>query len=117
MKQNDLHSRTKSYAIRIIRLYSALPKSTEAQVIGKQFLRSGTSIGAHYAEASRSRSDAEFVSKLQIGLQELQETKYWIELLFEAEIIAENRVEGLLQETNELIAIFVSIVKKVKSRN
>lgn len=112
----DLHIRTKTYALRIIRLYCSLPKSTEAQVIGKQFLRSGTSVGAHYAEASRSRSDAELISKLQVGLQELEETRYWIELLIEASIVKEERLSGLLEETNELTSIFVTIVKKVKAR-
>ena len=72
----DLRERTKAFALRIVRLYVALPKTTEAQVIGKQVLRSGTSIGAHYREASRARSDAEFVSKIGIALQELYETSY-----------------------------------------
>ena len=72
-EQVDLKARTKQFALRMIRLYSALPKTTEAQVIGKQVLRSGTSVGAHYREASRSRSTAEFVSKIEGGLQELEE--------------------------------------------
>ena len=72
-KPEDLRTRTKRFALRVIRLYSSLPKKTEAQVIGKQLLRSGTSVGAHYREAVRSRSDAEFISKLEGGLQELEE--------------------------------------------
>ena len=76
----DLKQRTKQFALRIIHLYSALPKSTPSQVIGKQLIRSGTSAGAHYREASRARSTAEFVSKIEGGLQELEETSYWIEL-------------------------------------
>ena len=110
----DLRERTKAFALRIVRLYVALPKTTEAQVIGKQVLRSGTSIGAHYREASRARSDAEFVSKIGIALQELYETSYWLELLVEAEIVPAGRLDALQQETEELIAIFVTIVKKVK---
>ncbi len=83
--RQDLKKRTKKFALRIIRLYSSLPKSTEAQVIGKQVLRSGTSVGAHYREACRSRSNAEFISKIEGGLQELEETIYWLELLIESD--------------------------------
>jgi len=75
-KAKDILERTKAFALRIIRLYTALPKSTEAQVIGKQVLRSGTSVGAHVREGKRSRSDAELVSKIEGGLQELEETVY-----------------------------------------
>src|SRR2546423_4056699 len=80
----DLRVRTKSFALRIIRLYAALPKTVEAQVIGKQLLRSGTSVGAHYREAQRAKSNADFISKIEGGLQELEETVYWLELLADA---------------------------------
>src|SRR6266853_1980746 len=83
----DLRSRTKKWALGVIRLYSSLPKTTEAQVLGKQALRSGTSVGAHYREAARARSSLEFVSKIECGLQELEETVYWVELLVEAGIL------------------------------
>ena len=115
-KKCDLGGRTKAFALRIIRLYCALPKKTEAQVLGKQVLRSGTSIGAHYREANRARSTAEFISKLQSGLQELDETIYWLELLVEADIISAKRLAPLLEEANELVAIFVSSVKTAKRR-
>ncbi len=114
--KSDLRERTKAFALRIIRLYGALPKTTEAQVIGKQLLRAGTSIGAHYREAQRVKSDADFISKIEGGLQELEETGYWLELLIEAEIVAEERLKPLRDETEELIAIFVTMVKKVKSK-
>ena len=81
----DLKIRTKEFSLRIIRMYAALPKSTVGQVIGKQILRSGTSVGAHYREASKARSTAEFVSKLGGAQQELEETAYWLELLTESE--------------------------------
>jgi four helix bundle protein len=84
MSQNsppDLRTRTKQFALRIIRLYGALPSGNVAQVLGKQLLRSGTSVGAHYREGCRARSTAEFVSKLEVGLQELDESAYWLELL------------------------------------
>ena len=72
--RQDLRKRTKEFALRIIKLYAALPKSTEAQVIGKQLLRSGTSVGAQYREACRAKSNADFISKIEGGLQELDET-------------------------------------------
>ncbi len=112
----DLKTRTRQFALRIIRLYTSLPKTTEAQVIGKQLLRSGTSVGAHYREARRGRSDAEFISKMETGLQELDETVYWMELLIESQIIPAKQLHSLQSEANELISIFVSIVKKVKQR-
>jgi len=104
----DLRKRTKAFALRIIRLYCSLPKTTQAQVIGRQVLKSGTSPGAHYREAYRSRSTAEFISKIEGGLQELDETAYWLELLVESRIVAANLLAPLLRETNELIAIFTS---------
>lgn len=112
----DLRSRTSDFALRIIRLYSSLPKSTEAQVLGKQVLRSGTSIGAHYREGHRAKSDADIVNKFQTALQELDETEYWLDLLVKAEIVPSAKVESLIKETNELIAIFTTIVTKIKKR-
>jgi four helix bundle protein len=101
-KSKDLQIRTKAFALRIIRLYSALPKTMEAQVLGRQLLRSGTSVGAHYREATRARSVAEFISKVEVGLQELEETTYWLELLIESGIVNEAKLAALLQEANEL---------------
>jgi four helix bundle protein len=112
----DLRDRTQRFALRIIRLYSALPKTTEAQVLGKQVLRSGTSVGAHYREATRARSNAEFISKLEVGLQELEETGYWIELLDDCEIVTKNRLADLSAEINELTAILVTCVKNAKAK-
>ncbi len=112
----NLKQRTKQFALRVIRLYSALPKSTESQVLGKQLLRSGTSVGAHYREAVRSRSDAEFISKIEGGLQELEETGYWIELLIESGILKETLLSDLLAEVNELTAILVTCAKNAKTR-
>ncbi len=112
----DLRERTKKFALRIIRMYASLPKQQVAQVLGKQVLRSGTSIGAHYRESSRARSDAEFLSKTRLALQELDETAYWLELLVEAEIVPATKLAGLQRETDELISIFVTIAKKVDQR-
>ena len=115
-KPEDLKTRTKAFALRIIKLYVALPKRTEAQVMGKQVLRSGTSVGAHYRESVRARSDAEVISKIEGGLQELEETQYWLELLAESGTVPEDRLSSLLQEADELTAILVTCVKKVKAR-
>ena len=112
--KEDLSARTKEFALRIVRLYGALPKTTEAQVLGKQVLRSGTSVGAHYREAVRARSAAEFVSKLEGGLQELEETGYWLELIADAGILPQSRLTELLKETQELIAILVASAKTAK---
>lgn len=95
-------------------MYSALPKSTEAQVLGKQVLRSGTSVGANYREAARGRSKAKFIAKMGDCLKELDETAYWFELLSESGIIAEENLAGLASEAKELTAIFVTIIKKAK---
>ena len=111
----NLSDRTKSFALRIIKLFSALPTTIEAQVIGKQFIRSGTSVGAHYREAVRARSKLEFVAKIDAGLQELEETIYWLELLMESEIISQIRLTDLFREANELMAILVTISKNTKS--
>lgn len=113
----NLKVRTKKFALRIIKLYTALPKTTEAQIIGKQVLRSGTSIGAHYAESQRGKSNADFINKLQTALQELEETNYWLEIIIEAGIFPEQRIKPLIGETNELIAIFTTIVIKVKNKD
>ena len=115
-RQKDLKVRTKELALQIIRLYSALPKTIEAQVLGGQLLKSGTSVGAHYHEAQRAKSNADFISKIEVALQELDETLYWIELLEDSGIVIE-KLEFIKKELNELIAIFVSIVKTVKSRS
>ncbi|MGH9945137.1 MAG: four helix bundle protein [Pyrinomonadaceae bacterium] len=114
--RQDLRQRTKSFALRSIKLYVALPKSPEAQVLGKQVLRSGISVGAHYHEACRSKSNADFISKVEGGLQELEETVYWLELIGEANIFNQERLNPLHHEAEELTAMFVSMVKTVKSR-
>lgn len=109
--ETDLKVRTKLFARRIIRLYAALPKETVALVIGKQVLRSGTSVGANYREANRGRSKAEFISKMGDCLKEADETMYWLELLAEEGIVQEQKLSPLLKEANELVAIFVTISK------
>jgi len=115
--RQDLRNRTKAFALRVIKLYTTLPKSPEAQVLGKQILRSGTSVGAHYHEACRAKSNADFVSKIEGGLQELEETVYWLELINEASIFPKERLQLLHQEAEELMAMFVTMVKNVKNKS
>jgi four helix bundle protein len=115
-RQQNLLERTKAFAVRVIRLYTALPKRAEAQVIGKQLLRSGTSVGAHVREGKRSRSDAELISKTEGALQELEETSYWLELLVETGIVTAELLSELLKEADELTAILVTSAKTVKVR-
>jgi len=111
----DLPARTKEFARRIIRLYCALPKAnTVAQVLGKQVLRSGTSVGANYREAHRARSKAEFISKIGDVLKEADETLYWLELLLAENILPIKRLQPLADEANELVAIFTVISKRSK---
>jgi four helix bundle protein len=114
--EGPLWKRTKQFALRIIRMYARLPKSREAQVIGGQVLRSGTSPGAQYREACRARSRAEFVSKMTSGLQELEETGYWFELLIERGIVRPALLTNLSEETAESIAMFVSSINTAKGR-
>jgi len=115
-KPQDLKPRTKAFALRIIRMYSKLPKSNDvAKVLGKQVLRSGTSVGANYREASRARSKAEFISKVGDCLKEIDETEFWLELLVGSGCISESKMAGLLDETRQLIAIFTTIDKNAKS--
>jgi four helix bundle protein len=114
-KPQDLKARTKAFALRVIGLYSKLPKSNPvAQVLGKQVLRSGTSVGANYREASRGRSKAEFIAKIGDCLKEIEETEYWLELLVESGCVVQARMAGLLDETRQLIAIFTTIDKNAK---
>ena len=111
----DLKPRTKTFALRIIKMCSALPKTDAvAQVLGKQVLRSGTSVGANYREASRDRSKAEFISKIGDCLKEIEETEYWLELLVDSGSVSNAKMADLLDETRQLIAIFTTIDKHSK---
>jgi four helix bundle protein len=112
MKKKDLRQRAKEFARRVIRLYAALPKETVAQVLGKQLLRSGTSVGANYREANRARSKPEFIAKIGDCLKEADESIYWIELLVDEHFFPPPQLRPLCQEANELVAILVTISKR-----
>jgi four helix bundle protein len=115
-KPKDLKPRTKAFALRVIPMYSKLPRGNPvAQVLGRQVLRSGTSVGANFLEAARSRSKAEFISKIGECLKEIEETEYWLELLVESGCVPSSKMAQLLDETRQLIAIFTKIDKSSKS--
>ena len=107
--------RTKELALRVIRMYARLPKTAVARVLGKQVLRSGTSVGANYREADEGRSKPEFIAKMGDSLRELSETEYWLELLVESETVKSDTMTPLLKETRELKLIFASIIRKARS--
>ena len=110
-----LTQRTTDFALRIIRMYSSLPKSSVAQVLGNQILRSGTSIGANYREANRARSKAEFIAKMGDSLKKLDETCYWQELLSESGTVVTAKLQDVEDESRQLMAIFITIIKRAKS--
>ncbi|WP_353567959.1 four helix bundle protein [Haloferula sargassicola] len=113
----DLGERTTEFALRIVKMFSALPKTDEARTLGRQVLRSGTSMGANYREARRARSTAEFISKIGDCLKEADETDYWLELLVRGGMVPEAKISALRDETNQLIAILTMVSKSAKRRN
>jgi four helix bundle protein len=117
MKMEMLRNRTKQFALRIVRMFAVLPKNSAAKVIGHQVLRSGTSVAANLREATRARSKSEFLSKLGIVEQELDETILWLELLVEAQIVPANRMAALCTEADELLRIIVASIRTAKKRS
>ncbi|HTQ40623.1 MAG TPA: four helix bundle protein [Pirellulales bacterium] len=116
MRNSELEQRTKQFALRVIRMFTKLPKTIEAQIMGKQLLRSGTGVAANYREASRGRSNAEMRSKLGIVEGELDESLLWFELLIESGIVPAARLSSLRQETEELLKIIVASIRTLKRR-
>ncbi len=106
MDAEELRDRTKKFALRIIKVINALPKTVTGRAIGNQLIRCGTSIGANYRAACRGRSKAEFNSKLHIVLEEADESIFWLELIIEAGLLPKNRIQSILTEADELTAIF-----------
>jgi four helix bundle protein len=117
MTRDDMKKRTRQFALRIIRLSMALPKGREADILGRQLLKSGTSIGANYREAVRASSRRHFVTNLEICLREGDETIYWLELLAEAEIMPAKRLSELVDECNQLVAIMTATVRTAKRKS
>ncbi|MBM2804844.1 MAG: hypothetical protein HW419_2737 [Deltaproteobacteria bacterium] len=116
MDEKAFKDRTKKLALQIIELVEELPNRRTADVIGRQLLRSGTSVGANYRSACRGKSTADVLSKLAIVEEEADESVYWMELLVEAGIIPETRVSALMRETNEILAMIVASIKTLRKR-
>jgi four helix bundle protein len=114
MDGRELSERTKRFAIRIVRLVSTLPKNRLGDVIGRQLLRSGTSIGANYREATRVTSRRHFASTISVVLREADETLYWLELLSDSGVIKRELLIDLIDECNQLVAIFAASVKTAR---
>jgi four helix bundle protein len=112
----QVRNRTKQFAIRIVRLFRLLPKTDEARTIGRQLLRSGTSVAANYRAVCRARSKAEFIAKIGIVVEEADETVFWLELLVDTNIVTEEKLRDLLREANELVAIFAASQQTARRR-
>ena len=111
----QMRARTKDFAVRIIRLFRSLPKNDEARILGKQLLRAGTSVAANYRAVCRARSRAEFIAKMGVTVEEADETVFWLELLVETGVVPKGRMENLLTEANELLAILAASQRTARS--
>ena len=114
MNKDDFKLRTRQFALRAIKLVEALPKGRPADVIGRQFLRSATSVGANYRAACRARSTAEFLSKMGIVEEEADECVYWLELIADCELLPVDRLQEILDEANQIVAMTVASIKTAR---
>ena len=114
-KPEILRDRSKKFAIQVVELFRSLPKTDEAKVIGKQLLRSATSVAANYRAVCRSRSRVEFISRMGIVVEEADETVFWLEMLEETRIVGKEKIESVLVEANELLAIFAASQRTAKA--
>jgi len=117
MNAEEMKTRTRSFALRILRLVDALPKTRTAEVVGRQVLRCGTSVGANYRASCRAKSPADFIAKMGIVEEEADETVYWIELLIESGQVDKERVNSLLDEANQILSIAVSSINTARGRS
>jgi four helix bundle protein len=115
-RAEQLKRRTKLFALRVLKVFQSLPKLDEARVVGKQLLRSGTSVGANYRAVCRARTRKEFIAKIGVVIEEADETVFWFELLIEGGIVPLRRLDPLLREANELLAIFCASQRTAKRR-
>ena len=104
----ELRERTKTFALRVLKLFQALPRTDAAQIVGRQMFRSATSVAANYRAMNRARSRAEFIAKLGLVLEEMDETVFWLEMLADGGLVERNRLAALMKEANELLAIFAA---------
>jgi four helix bundle protein len=117
MDKTELKERTKRFALRVMKLVDALPQNTSGWAIGKQLIRSGTSVGANYRAACQGRSRADFIAKLGIVIEEADESVFWLELIMDGELLPREQVEPLHKEADELTAIFVSSLNTARRNN
>ncbi len=116
MNEDVLKHRTKQFALRTIRLVNSLPATAAARTISNQLLRSATSVGANYRSACRGRSKPDFIAKAGVALEEADESLYWMELLAESKIVPAEKLQDLMKEANELVAIFTASIKTARAR-
>jgi len=116
MNEEEFKRRTKQLGLRVIKVVEALPRSLAAEIIGKQLLRSATSIGANYRAACRAKSVPDIINKLKIVEEESDETLYWLEMLCEADLIPQTRLADLMSEVNEILAMTVVSIKTLRQR-
>jgi four helix bundle protein len=116
MNSAELRTRTKAFALRVVQAFRRLPRSEEARVIGRQLLRAGTGVGANYRAVCRPRSDADFIAKLGIAIEECDEAAFWLEVLIDSGIVSGRVVGPLLREADELTRIFVASRETVRRR-
>ena len=116
MDQHLMKKRTKDFALRILKVVTALPQTTEAKVIAYQLAKSGTSVGANYRAACRARSNKEFTAKMGVVLEEADETAFWLELITESNILSKSKIEPLLKEANELCAILFTTINTSRKK-
>ena len=116
MNEQEFKDRTKKFGVRVIRVVSALPRGPVADILGRQLLRAGTSVGANYRAACRGRSAADVISRLSIVEEEADESLFWMELLIEARLISDKKLASLMSEGNELIAMVVASIKTLRRR-
>jgi four helix bundle protein len=116
VNEEEFKARTKQLALRVIRLVNTLPQNRTADVIGKQLLRSATSVGANYRAACRGKSTADVIAKLSIVEEETDESLYWLELLIESQLIPAEKLKSLISETNEILAMTVASIKTLRNK-
>jgi four helix bundle protein len=112
--RTELEERTRKFAVQVVKTVAAFPKNSEGQIIGKQLLRSGTSIGANYREANRAESRNDFIHKVGVAEKESAETIYWLEICRDTKLGAEKQISDLLAESSQLLAILITIGRKAK---
>jgi len=117
MNSQELKEKSKKFALRVIKLTDSLPRTRAADVIAKQILRSSTSVGANYRSACRARSKADFISKITIVEEEADESLYWLEIIRDSGMLGQERLNDLMDEASELVAIFTSSGKTAKQNN